>query len=75
VKEITTENPRLKTNTLNLWDISSKLGIITIFVIVDVERCSILSVYANVPDCLRTKFNIPSSCDLLANAIKWKAVS
>ena len=64
-----------KKNTLNLLDIGSKLGIITIFVVADVVWCSILSVYTDVSDYLRIKFNIPSSSDLLANVIKSKAIS
>ena len=53
-----------------MLDIGSKLGIITIFVVVDVVWCSILSVYTDVSDYLRIKFNIPSSSDLLANVIE-----
>jgi len=34
-----------------------------------------LSVYTSVSDYLRAKFNIPSYSDLLANAIKAKAIS
>jgi len=34
-----------------------------------------LSVYTSVSDYLRAKFNIPIYSDLLANAIKAKAIS
>jgi len=58
-----------------LSDINWKLGITTIFVIVETEYCSMLSVYTSVSDYLRAKFNIPIYSDLLANAIKAKAIS